>query len=199
LNSQRLVTGVQSTTFRLLFASPRKLKLVLYTPALKHLSSTASIDIPLLSIIQDWKLAPDLQCSFTTHELEKLRCAGPEPILPTIDVAVMNGIVMDVIDAGPKMPVRFDHPIEAVEPHLPPSLILLTIPIVGGPTVQQAKLMSEGFNIVAPDQHMVVVRQSAPGISAACKLLTRSVDQLQTWSCAHGSPRCDVHVRSRCR
>jgi hypothetical protein len=52
------------------------------------------------------------------------------------DVTVVNRIVMDVIDAGPKMTMRFDHAIKAIEPYLPPALILLTIPVVRRTSVQ---------------------------------------------------------------
>ena len=37
--------------------------------------------------------------------------------------------------------------------------------------MQQSQLLQEGFNTVRSNQHMLVVRQNAPGIGGGCKLL----------------------------
>ena len=81
---------------------------------------------------------------------------------------------MDIIDAGPKVPMRFDHPIEAVEPNLSAALILSTIPIVRGTSMHPSQLMPQRFNIVGSNEHVVVVRQNASGVSADRELRARA-------------------------
>src|SRR3989442_13030952 len=102
--------------------------------------------MPLLSVVKIRVLTAALQSSFAAHTLEKFHRARPQPILPVVDIAVVNRIVMDIIDAGPKVPMRFDHAIEAVEPNLSAALIFFAIPIEGCAPVQPPQLVSQRFD-----------------------------------------------------
>src|SRR5712692_1764931 len=83
-------TGVQSTDFSRVLFKRRKaqLKLVLYTPL---------INVPLLTVVQNWILAPNLRRGRVAHALNESRRARPRPVLPFLHVAVMHWIVMNVV------------------------------------------------------------------------------------------------------
>jgi len=61
--------------------------------------------------------------------MEEICGARPWPILPFVNMAVMNWIVVDVIHCRPEMAIRFDRSVKAVMPDLPPMTLVFAIPL----------------------------------------------------------------------
>jgi len=87
---------------------------------------------------------------------------------------MVHRIVMDVIDAGPKVPMRLDHAVETVEPDFSTTLILFAISVEGCAPVQPPHLVSQCFDVIGSYEHVVMVRQDAPGVNAGGKLLAHA-------------------------
>jgi len=87
-----------------------------------------------------------------------------------VNVAVLNRVVVYVVYSRPKVPMRFNRSIYAIEPNLSAALILLAVPGVRGTPMQQAQLVSQCFDVFGSQKHVIVIRQNAPGISAGGKL-----------------------------
>ena len=88
---------------------------------------------------------PNLLCCFAPDALEKLRSARPWPILPSLRVAVLNRIVVNVVDACPEVPVRLDLAVKAIVPDLASPLIIRSIPVERRSSVEFADLSSQRF------------------------------------------------------
>ena len=64
---------------------------------------SAQLDVPLLAVVKDWVLTPDSSCLFVSYLVKELLRARPKPVLPFVDVAMLDGIVMYVIHTCPEV------------------------------------------------------------------------------------------------
>src|SRR4030095_16188549 len=104
------------------------------------------------------------------HALYKVRSARPWPVLPFLHVTVLNRIVVNIVNAGPKMFMRLYAAVHAVVPHLSSSLIILAVPFEGCAAMKTAELFSEFLKAISLYQEMVMIWQDTPGISICRKL-----------------------------
>lgn len=68
--------------------------------------------------------------------LEKFPGAGPWPVLPMLHIAVMYGIVVNVIESCPKVTFRFHEPLKTVVPDFAAALVVFSVPFIRGGPVQ---------------------------------------------------------------
>lgn len=133
-----------------------KLKLELHAP---------SKDVPFFTVIVQRVFEPDPQCLLAPMLIEEVFRARPGPVLPFIDVAVMNRVVMNVIQARPKVPLRSDESLESVKPALAATLIVLAIPFERRAPVKLAELFQQRFDLFRAQQNVVVIGQETPGVN----------------------------------
>src|SRR5438105_1086390 len=75
---------------------------------------TPSLDrriIPLLAVIADGVILPHPLCFCAAHLFEVFRGAAPRPLCPKPHIAMMNRVVVNVIDGREEMPLRTHKPL----------------------------------------------------------------------------------------
>ena len=91
--------------------------------------------IPALAIVEDRKRVPDLNRLLSPKPIQKEAGTRKAPVLPLVAVAVTDRIVMNVIDACPKVGVRTHRPLKRTVPDLSPAFALLAVPSIRGRSV----------------------------------------------------------------
>ena len=84
--------------------------------------------VPFLPVVQNQIFAPGLLRHFSPNPIEEICGARPGPVPPSVNVAVMNWIVVDVIHGRPEMAIRFDCPVKAIMPNLSPAALVFAVP-----------------------------------------------------------------------
>lgn len=74
--------------------------------------------MPILTVVQNGILPPNLRSGLVAHTFNELSRTGPRPILPFLYVTMLHRIVMNVINASLKMAVGFNTAVQRVVPDL---------------------------------------------------------------------------------
>ena len=77
---------------------------------------------------------------------------------------MMHRIVVNVIECRPEMPFRFHSSLDAIEPNLSTTRIILTIPLESRTPVEQANVMKQARQFSGENQSVVMIGQNAPRI-----------------------------------
>jgi len=104
--------------------------------------SLGSLHVPLNSVVENRILSPDSKSLLLPNSLKKVGSTGPGPLNPFVNVAMMYWVVMNIVDTGPEVALRSNHPIEASIPNLPASCLALAIPFEGGATMESSKFLA---------------------------------------------------------
>lgn len=160
----------------------------------------SKLNVPTFSVIQNRIVLPNLFGALAANSFNKLCRTRPNPLLPFLDVPVMNRVVMNVIQRGPKMTLRSDLTVKTAIPDLTPSLFVFTIPLKRRSSMKAPEFATQGLNTLTPHQHVIVIRQNAPRINLRGVLLADSENSFLTITQAFRSFASDWCVfRSRRR
>src|SRR5690348_3092789 len=87
-------------------------------PARPRAASKARV-IPPLSVVPHPVFAPDARRLLAAHLREVIPRAAPGPIRPEFDVAMVDRVVVDVIERGPEVPLGAHEPLGGAVENLP--------------------------------------------------------------------------------
>jgi hypothetical protein len=89
--------------------------------------------------------------------------AAPGPVLPALDVAVFDGVVVSVVERGPEVAIGADGAFDGVEPALAAAAGIFAIPCVACAAVELGEGVEERFGLVGLNENVVVVGEDGPG------------------------------------
>src|SRR5206468_11887977 len=118
--------------------------------------------VPVFSVVAQRILVPDALRLFSARLRQVLRCAAPWPIGPARRVTVAHGIVMHVIQCRPVMSVRPHSAFDSTEENFSPARLLLAVPSMRCPSMQQSQVAQQGFYVRRFHQRVIMIRQHAP-------------------------------------
>jgi len=96
--------------------------------------------VPACAVVEHWKSLPDSRGLLGALFGEIFPRARPRPFLPFGDVAVTHGIVMEVVQGGPKVLLASHGSIRGAMLALASTLTILAIPGKRGATMQFSHL-----------------------------------------------------------
>ena len=70
----------------------------------------------------------------------------------------MYGVVVNVVNAGPEMPLRANCSVNAAVPDLAASQVIFPVPLEGRPAVKLSDLLAEFFDVWRFDERVVMIR-----------------------------------------
>jgi len=118
--------------------------------------------VPATPVTQDRVLVPQGQCPGTAGFLDPVPRAGEWPLVPVGNIAVMDGVVVNVVQRRPEMTVGAQRTLGAVAPNLASARTIDTVPVPGRPPVKTTEAAERTKNVRRLDEAMVMVGQHAP-------------------------------------
>jgi len=124
--------------------------------------------IPTLTVIEEGIFEPDAPSFVASNRIEIRLGTRVGPILPLFDVAVVDGVMMNVVHCGPKVPFRADSAVSAFVPDLSSPRVLFAVPLERGPSMELAQSAEHRLERGGFHKQMVVVGQDTPGNPFLC-------------------------------
>src|SRR5215471_20528285 len=90
------------------------------------------------------------------------RRAAPRPIRPVPHVAVAHGIMMNIIQRRPVMPIRTHHALDSTEENFSPAMMFFGVPSVRSAAEKPPQLIDQTFDVCLLNEHLVMIRQHTP-------------------------------------
>jgi len=104
------------------------------------LAMTSNLDgriIPLLAVIANGILPPNPFSFFAAHLVKIFRCAAPSPLGPQPHVAMMCGVVMNIVNGREEVALGTHKPLSGAMEDLSSARVFLTVPSIARTSVQR--------------------------------------------------------------
>lgn len=131
--------------------------------AIAHKRSSPIL-IPPFPIVLDRERPPDALRLLSPNTLKEILCTTPRPLLPLLNIAMLNRIVMHIVDRGPEMSIRTHLAVRTTTPNFAPATALFAVPLITRSAMQNAQCSFQWFESPGADDQVIVIGKEAPGV-----------------------------------
>ena len=116
----------------------------------------------MVPIIEHRILFPELQKPVATFVFQEPVITRKRPVTPFFDVAVLDRIMVDVIQRRVEMPLTAHNAVTTAKPNLAPSLIVFYVDLKCGSAVKLALSSGERSDVRNSDENVIMVWKNNP-------------------------------------
>ncbi len=138
--------------------------------------SAAMLPIPPRSEFAHRILEPNAIGLLAADRFQVLACISKRPVLPALDISVLDGVLMDVVQSRVKVTIRFHRRFDCAVPDLAAKLQVFAIPNIRSPSMELAQRLNEPKDGICMEKHVIVVCQNCPRPDR-CRVTLAHVDQ----------------------
>lgn len=119
--------------------------------------------IPFLAVVADGIFLPHALGFRAAHVVEVFRGTAPSPLGPSPHVAMMRGVVVNVVNGREEVALGAHETLSGVMEDLSSAFVLLPVPTMARATMKSAQFIQELENVGSFNQCVVMVWQHTPG------------------------------------